>query len=173
MKKILILITIIITSCTNPIMKNKTIVSKITNDSLKVERVDIIEESNYYNVITNLDAVIKSSIDAWEDSPELGQYNRIKTIKIVTDKFIKKLNDGNYQNDDKVTAYQFIKSNGNKRYLGYAVVIFDKDGKQSTLYYEIKNYSNYYNGASVNKLITRGLSDEINTTPVECNNECL
>ena len=163
MKRIIILlITLLTISCNTPI-NNKEVIKNITNDSLNVKHVDILEVSNYYNITTDLDAVIKSSIKAWKNSPELGQYNRIKTIKFVTKTFIKKLNDGNYDKNDKVIAYQFIKSNEGKHYIGYTVVIFDKDGNQSTLYYSIKEYSKnaYYDGGSVNKLIDRGLSKEI------------
>jgi len=165
MKRIIILlITLLTISCNTPI-NNKEVIKNITNDSLNVKHVDILEVSNYYNITTDLDAVIKSSIKAWKNSPELGQYNRIKTIKFVTKTFIKKLNDGNYDKNDKVIAYQFIKTNKikNKHYIGYAVVIFDKDGNQSTLYYSIKEYSKnaYYDGAPINKLIDRGLSKEI------------
>lgn len=163
MKRILITLLLLFISCSNPVT-NKEVISKITNDQLKIEHVDILEISNYYNVTTDLDVVIKSSITAWENSPELGQYNRVKTIKIVTDKFISKLNKGNYDKNDKVIAYQFIKSGNNKKYIGYAVVIFDKDSNQSTLYYNIKEYlkNGYYEGGSVNDLIDRGLSKEIN-----------
>jgi len=163
MKKILILVILFTISCTSAITSKEVIIN-ITNDKLKVEHVDILEVSNYYNVRTDLDLVIKSSIKAWDRSPELGQYNRVKTIKIVTDNFIDKLNKGNYQNDDKVIAYQFIKSGNNKHYIGYTVVIFDEEGNQSTLYYSIKEYSKipYYDGNTINKLIDRGLSKEIN-----------
>ena len=158
--KIITLLTLLTISCGS--VDNKAVISKITNDNLTVERVDIIQESNYYNVITDLDITIKSSINAWNNAPELGQYNRVKTINKVTQKFLRKLNSVKYDDNSKVIAYRFIKSNKNKKYIGYAVIIFDNDN-QSTLYYDIKKYPSIDdNSSSVKQLINKGLSDEIN-----------
>jgi hypothetical protein len=162
LKILLLLPTLFIISCDTPVNK-KTVISKITKDNLIIEQVDIIQESTYYNVITDLDITIKSSISAWNNSPELGQYNRVKTIEKVTKNFLKKLDSVKYEDNDKVIAYRFIKSYKNKKYVGYTVIIFDKNGKQFTLYYNIKRYpSAYDNSISVKQLINKGLSDEIN-----------
>jgi hypothetical protein len=37
----------------------------------------------------------------------------------------------------------------NKRYIGQTVLIFDKDGNQQTLYYDIRIYSDNYNILSI------------------------
>ncbi len=159
-KKIIILLTLLTISCNT--INNKPIIRKIVNDNLKVEQVDIIQESTYYNVITDLDITIKSSINAWNNAPELGQFNRVNTIKKVTQKFLKKLNSVKYENYDKVIAYRFIKSNKNKKYIGYTVIIFDSNDNQSTLYYDIQEYPSIDNNSGVKQLINKGLSDEIN-----------
>jgi hypothetical protein len=56
---ILLLITLLIISCNTPI-NNKEVIKNITNDSLNVKHVDILEVSNYYNITTDLDAVIRT-----------------------------------------------------------------------------------------------------------------
>lgn len=162
MKKITILLTLLIITSCDVANNSKTVISKITNDNLIIEQVDIVQESTYYNVITDLDITIKSSVNAWNNAPELGQFNRVNTIKKVTQKFLKKLNSVKYEDDDKVIAYRFIKNNRNKKYIGYAVIIFDSNDNQSTLYYDIKEYPSIDNNSGVKQLINKGLSDEIN-----------
>jgi hypothetical protein len=158
---ILILSLLLMTSC--DFVNNRVVINKIANDNLTIESVDVIQESNYYNVITDLNITIKSSVNAWNSSPELGQYNRVKTIEKVTKKFLKKLNSVKYENDDKVIAYRFIKSdNKGKKYIGYTVLIFDTNANQSILYYDIKEYPSIDNYSGVKQLINKGLSKEIN-----------
>lgn len=158
---ILILSLLLMTSC--DFVNNRVVINKIANDNLTIESVDVIQESNYYNVITDLNITIKSSVNAWNSSPELGQYNRVKTIEKVTKKFLKKLNSVKYENDDKVIAYRFIKSdNKGKKYIGHTVVIFDSNDNQAILYYDLKEYPSIDTNSGVKQLINKGLSKEIN-----------
>jgi hypothetical protein len=164
------LLTFITLSCSHTIDK-KDIISKVTNDNLKLKRVDLVEESNYYNVITDLKNSVNSSKEAWENAPELKQLHRLISIDKVSKKFLEKLYAGNYLDDDKVIAYRFIKMNKSKEYLGYAVVIFHNQN-QSTLYYEINATPyEYYPTGGVKQLINKGLVTEINKIEAEYNNE--
>ena len=103
------LLILIAISCEHYIDK-RDVIAKIKKDNLKLERVDVIQESNYYNVITDLKITVNSSIEAWDNSPELNQYNRVKSIQKVSKDFLKKLYLVKYLNDDKVIAYRFIKT---------------------------------------------------------------
>jgi hypothetical protein len=159
-KVILVLITLLSISCAKD---NKLTISNIKDDGFLVESVNITQESNYHNIITDLDNTIESSISSWNKSPELGRTSRIKTIKLVTSKFIKDINSIKHQKDDLVFSYVFTKRDKyNKRYIGQTVLIFDKDGNQQTLYYDIRIYSDNYNILSIKELINKGLLTDIN-----------
>ena len=68
-KKILYrLLTIITISCATNI-DNKEVISKITKDNLIIKHVDVLQESNYYNVITDLKQLVNSSKEAWKKVP--------------------------------------------------------------------------------------------------------
>jgi hypothetical protein len=156
-----LLIALIIASCSHTIDK-KEVISKVTNDNLKLKRVDLVEESNYYNVIKDLESSVNSSKEAWGNAPELNQLHRLITIDNVSKKFLKKLNTGNHLNDDKVIAYRFIKTDKSKEFIGYAVILFHEQN-QYTLYYEINpSPYDYYPSGGVKQLINKGLVEEIN-----------
>jgi hypothetical protein len=161
MKKIItVLITLLMISCAKD---NKLTISNIKDDGFLVESVSVTQESNYSTIATDLDNTIESSIASWEKSPELGRTSRIKTINLVTSKFIKELNSIKHQKDDLVFSYVFTKRDKyNKRYIGQTVLIFDKDDNQQTLYYDIRDYSDNYDILSVKELINKGLLTDIN-----------
>ena len=162
------LLTLFTLSCTQTIDK-KEVISKITKDNLLIKRVDLIQESNYYNVITDLENSVNSSKEAWRNAPELNQLHRLITIDKVSKKFLKKLNARNYLNDDKVIAYRFIKADKSKKYIGYAVLLFHKQN-QTTLYYEINEIPyDYFPTGGVKQLINKGLVKEINKIETEHN----
>ena len=166
-KKILfILLPLITISCAHTI-DNKAIIAKVTNDSLTLKRVDLVQESTYFTVITDLKQSVNSSKAAWKNAPELKQLHRVQTIDLVSKKFLKKLNAVNYLDDDKVIAYQFVKMSKSKEFTGFAVIIFH-DENQTTLYYEIHPapYS-YYPSGGVKQLINKGLTEEINRIEAE------
>jgi hypothetical protein len=161
-KKIIVPICLLLISC-KPNINNSDIIKKVSNDNLIIKQVNIIETSNYKNTIKNLDNSIETSIKAWEDSPELGQYNRTNTIRKVTEKFKNKLKYNNYNDDAIITAYRFIKSDRIKLYMGYCVIILDNNQNPNLLYYEINTYNTYEDcPTSIKQLINRGLSNEIN-----------
>ncbi|WP_395050722.1 hypothetical protein [Flavobacterium sp.] len=162
------LLTIITLSCATNI-DNKEVISKITKDNLTIKHVDVLQESNYYNVITDLEQSVNSSKEAWKNAPELNQLHRIITIDKVSNKFLKRLNAGNYLNDDKVIAYRFIKTDKSNEYIGYTVILFH-DQNQSTLYYELHAAPyEYYPLGGVKQLINKGLVEEINKIENEYN----
>lgn len=155
------LLAIITISCSHTIDK-KGVIKKITNDKLTIKKVAIIQESNYYNVITDIENSVSSSKEAWKNSPELNQLHRLIIIDQVSNKFIAKLKAGNYANDDKVVAYRFIKMDKSKKFVGYAVVLFHEE-QQATLFYEIHpDPYDYYPSGGVKQLINKGLIEEIN-----------
>jgi hypothetical protein len=161
MKKIIFLLIAIITISCNK--DNKDNIVNIKDDGLLVESAVITQESNYYTISIDLENTIKSSIASWNKHPELGRVSRIKTINLVTSKFIKELNSIKHQKDDLVLSYVFTKRDKyNKRYIGQAVLIFDKSNNQQTLYYDIKDYSDDYNILPVKDLINKGLVTDIN-----------
>jgi hypothetical protein len=161
-----VVITLFTVSCSRTIDK-KGVIKKITNDKLIVKKVDVIQESNYYNVLTDIENSVSSSKEAWKNSPELGQLHRLIIIDKVSNKFIAKLKAGNYSNDDKVIAYRFIKTAKSKKFVGYAVIIFHEE-KQATLFYEIRPEPyDYYPSGGVKQLINKGLVEEINKIDAE------
>ncbi|WP_396185552.1 hypothetical protein [Flavobacterium sp.] len=167
-KKILYLQLLFIAfSCNNKI-DNKEVINKATKDNLTLKWVDVIQESNYYNVIKDLEQSVNSSKEAWKNAPELNQLHRLLTIDKVSNKFLKKLNAGNYLGDDKVIAYRFIKTDkSKKKYIGYAVILF-YDQNQTTLFYEINEVPyDYYPTGGVKQLINKGLVTEINKIEAE------
>jgi hypothetical protein len=166
-KKIfLIAIAVLSISCSHKMDKNDAI-KKIEDDNLEVKKVDVIQESNYYNVITDIENSVSSSKEAWKNSPELGQLHRLIIIDKVSNKFIAKLKAENYSNDDKVIAYRFIKTAKSKKFVGYAVIIFHEE-KQATLFYEIRPEPyDYYPSGGVKQLINKGLVTEINKIDAE------
>lgn len=168
-KKILYtLLTLIALSCSQTI-DNKEVIKKITNDNLTIKHVDIIQESNYYNLISDIKSSVSSSKEAWKNAPELNQLHRLLIIDKVSKKFLEKLKTGNYLDDDKVIAYRFIKKDKSKKYIGYAVILFH-DQIQTTLFYEIKEVPyEYYPTGGVKQLINKGLLEEINKIDEEYN----
>lgn len=166
-KKIIIsLITLISISCTHTIDNKEIINSAAKADNLTLKSVDVLQESNYFNVITDLEQSVKSSKEAWKNAPELNQLHRLKTIDFVSAKFLKKLNAINYLDDDKVIAYRFIKKSKTNEYIGYAVILFHEQN-QTTLFYEINDASKSTFPSGVKQLINRGLTAEINTIEAE------
>lgn len=160
------LLTLIAISCSHTI-NNKEVIAKITKDNLTIKRVGVLQESNYYNVISDLEQSVTSSKEAWKNAPELNQLHRLITIDRVSKKFLKKLKNGNYLNDDKVIAYRFIKKDKLKEFIGYAVILFHEQS-QSTLYYEINPAPyDYYPSGGVKQLINKGLVAEINKIEAE------
>jgi hypothetical protein len=95
MKKIIFLLIAIITISCNK--DNKDNIVNIKDDGLLVESAVITQESNYYTISIDLENTIKSSIASWNKHPELGRVSRIKTINLVTSKFIKELNSIKHQ----------------------------------------------------------------------------
>jgi len=161
-----ILITLIIASCSKSIDK-KEVISKISNDNLLTKRVDVIQESNYYNVITDIENSVHTSKEAWKNAPELNKLHRLIIIDEVSKKYLKKLKEGKYSNDDKVVAYQFTKMNKDKKYIGYAVILFHEQN-QHTLFYEIyPTPYDYFPKGGIKQLINKGLVEEINKIEAE------
>lgn len=165
-KTLSIIITLIFLSCTKTINK-KEVISKITNDNLTVKSVGIVQESNYYNVITDIENSVNSSKEAWKNAPELQKLHRLIIIDDVSKRYLKKLKDGNYLNDDKVIAYKFTKTDKSKNFIGYAVILFHEQN-QHTLFYEIHPAPyDYFPRAGVKQLINKGLVEEINKIEAE------
>lgn len=165
-KYLYILITLIIVSCSKSIDK-KEVISKISNDNLVIKRVDLIQESNYYNVITDIENSVNTSKEAWKNAPELNKLHRLIIIDEVSKKYLKKLKEGKYSNDDKVVAYQFTKMNKDKKFIGYAVILFHEQN-QHTLFYEIYPAPyDYFPKGGVKQLINKGLVEEINKIEAE------
>jgi hypothetical protein len=82
---------------------------------------------------------------------------------------LKKIKAGNYLNEDKVIAYRFIKINKNKKFMGYAVILFHEQN-QHTLFYEINPAPyEYYPTGGIRQLINKGLVIEINKIEAEYN----
>ncbi|HAH55686.1 MAG TPA: hypothetical protein DCM02_10525 [Flavobacterium sp.] len=161
-----ILIILIVGSCSKSIDK-KEIISKISNDNLVIKRVDFIQESNYYNVVTDIENSVNSSKEAWKNAPELNKLHRLIIIDEVSKKYLKKLKQGNYLNEDKVIAYQFTKMKGNKKFIGYAVILFHEQN-QHTLFYEIYPAPyDYFPRGGIKQLINKGLVKEINQLEAE------
>ncbi|HAT81532.1 MAG TPA: hypothetical protein DCS17_09240 [Flavobacterium sp.] len=161
-----ILIILIVGSCSKSIDK-KEIISKISNDNLVIKRVDFIQESNYYNVVTDIENSVNSSKEAWKNAPELNKLHRLIIIDEVSKKYLKKLKQGNYLNKDKVIAYQFTKMKGNKKFIGYAVILFHEQN-QHTLFYEIYPAPyDYFPRGGIKQLINKGLVKEINQLEAE------
>lgn len=162
------LIALIAFSCSHTIDK-KEIISKISKDNLVIKRVDLIQESNYYNVITDLENSVATSKEAWKNAPELNKLHRLVIIDEVSKKYLKKLKEGKYSNDDKVIAYQFTKMNKNKKFIGYAVILFHEQN-QHTLFYEIyPTPYDYFPKGGIKQLINKGLVEEINKLEAEYN----
>ena len=165
-KYIYILIALITVSCSKSIDK-KEVISKVSNDNLVIKRVDLIQESNYYNVITDIENSVNTSKEAWKNAPELNKLHRLIIIDEVSKKYLKKLKEGNYSNDDKVVAYQFTKMNKDKKFIGYAVILFHEQN-QHTLFYEIYPAPyDYFPKGGVKQLINKGLVEEINKIEAE------
>jgi hypothetical protein len=165
-KYLYILLASIIASCSQKIDK-KEVISKISNDNLVIKRVNVIQESNYYNVITDVESSVNSSKEAWENAPELKKLHRLIIIDEVSNKFLKKLKDGEYSNDDKVIAYQFTKMNMAKKFIGYAVILFHEEN-QHTLFYEMyPTPYDYFPRGGIKQLINKGLVEEINKIEAE------
>lgn len=153
-------------SCTNTIDKEE-VINNITKDNLTLKSVAIIQESNYYNVIDDINKSVKSSKEAWKNAPELNKLHRIVIIDKVSKKYLNKLKEGKYFNDDKVIAYQFTKMNKDKKFAGYAVILFHEQ-KQTTLFYEIYPTSyDYFPKGGIKQLINKGLVEEINKLELE------
>jgi hypothetical protein len=167
-KYLYLLITLIIASCSKSIDK-KEVISKISKDNLVIKRVDVIQESNYYNVITDIENSVNTSKEAWKNAPELNKLHRLIIIDEVSKKFLKKLKEGKYANDDKVIAYQFTKMDKSKKFIGYAVILFHEQN-QHTLFYEIYPAPyDYFPRGGVKQLINKGLVEEINRIETEYN----
>ena len=165
-KYLYILVALIIASCSKSIDK-KEVISKVSKDNLVIKRIDLIQESNYYNVITDIENSVKTSKEAWKNAPELKKLHRLIIIDEVSKKYLKKLKEGKYANDDKVLAYQFTKMNKDKKFIGYAVILFhEKD--QQTLFYEIYPAPyDYFPRGGIKQLINKGLVEEINKIEAE------
>lgn len=166
-KKILYLQLLFITFSCNYKIDKKDVINKAIKDNLTLKSVDVIQESNYYNVITDIENSVNSSKEAWKNAPELNKLHRLIIIDEVSKKYLKKLKDGNYSNDDKVIAYRFIKTDKSKKFIGYAVILF-YDQNQTTLYYEINEVPyDYFPTGGVKQLINKGLVEEINKIEAE------
>ena len=160
------LLALIAFSCSHNIDK-KNVISQISKDNFLIKRVDLIQESNYYNVITDLENSVTSSKEAWKNAPELNKLHRLVIIDKVSKKYLKKLKEGKYLNDDKVIAYQFTKMNKDKKYMGYAVILFHEQN-QHTLFYEIyPTPYDYFPKGGIKQLINKGLVKEINKLEAE------
>jgi hypothetical protein len=165
-KTLSIIISLIFLSCTKTINK-KEVISKITNDNLTVKSVVKIQESNYYNVITDIENSVNSSKKAWKNAPELQKLHRLIIIDDVSKKYLKKLKEGNYLNDDKVIAYKFTKTDKSKKFIGYTIILFHEQ-IQHTLFYEIHPAPyDYFPRGGVKQLINKGLVEEINKIEAE------
>lgn len=166
-KKILYLhLLFLAISCSRNIDK-KEVISKASKDNLLIKRVTLIQESNFYNVITDIEQSVNSSKAAWEKAPELNKLHRVAIIDEVSKKYLKKLKDGKYLNDDKVIAYQFTKMNQDKKFEGYAVILFQGEN-QHTLFYEIYPAPyDYFPRGGIKQLINKGLVEEINKLEAE------
>ena len=161
-----ILLASIIASCSQPIGK-KEVISNISNDGLVIKRVNVIQESNYATVITDIESSVNSSKEAWKNAPELKKLHRLLIIDEVSNRFLKKLKEGNYSNEDKVIAYQFTKMNKAKKFIGYAVVLFHEENQHS-LFYEIHPAPyDYFPRGGIKQLINKGLVEEINKIEAE------
>lgn len=157
---------LIIASCSKSVDK-KEVISKISNDNLLIKRVDLIQESNYYNVITDIENSVNTSKEAWKNAPELNKLHRLIIIDDVSKKYLKKLKEDKYSNDDKVIAYQFTKMNKDKKFIGYAVILFHEQN-QHTLFYEINPAPyDYFPKGGIKQLINKGLVEEINKIEAE------
>lgn len=167
LKKILFVLLLLITiSCAHTIDK-KDVINKAKKDNLILKSVDLIQVSNYYNVINDIEESVNSSKKAWKNAPELNKLHRLIIIDEVSKRFLKKLNNGNFLNDDKVVAYQFTKMNKDKKYIGYAVILFHEQN-QHTLFYEIYPVPyDYFPKGGVKQLINKGLVEEINKIEAE------
>ena len=160
------LLALISVSCSKTIDKME-VIKNITNDNLQIKRVDLIQESNYYNVITDINNSVASSKAAWENAPELKKLYRSIIIDEVSKKYLKKIKEGNYLKGDKVIAYRFTKINKDKKFIGYAVILFHEQN-QHTLYYEINPAPyEYYPTGGIKQLINKGLVIEINKIETE------
>ena len=165
-KYLYILLTSIIASCSQKIDK-KEVISKISNDNLVIKRVNVIQESNYYNVITDVESSVNSSKEAWKNAPELKKLHRLIIIDEVSTRFLKKLKASKYSNEDKVIAYQFTKMNKAKKFIGYAVILFHEEN-QHTLFYEMyPTPYDYFPRGGIKQLINKGLVEEINKIEAE------
>jgi hypothetical protein len=163
-----ILLASIIASCSQTIDK-KGVISRISNDNLVIKRVNVIQESNYATVITDVENSVNSSKEAWENAPELKKVHRSIIIDEVSNRFLKKLKEGKYSNDNKVIAYQFTKMNKNKKSIGYAVILFHEQNQHS-LFYEIHPAPyDYFPRGGIKQLINKGLVEEINKIEAEYN----
>ena len=161
-----LLIVFIIASCSKSIDK-KEVIRKVSKDNLVVKRVDVIQESTYYNVITDIESSVNSSKEAWKNAPELNKLHRLIIIDEVSKKYLKKLKQGQYLNNDIVIAYHFTKMNKDKKFTGYAVILFNKQN-QHTLFYEIYPAPyDYFPRGGVKQLINKGLVKEINKIEAE------
>jgi hypothetical protein len=160
-KTLYIIITLFFISCSHTIDK-KEVIRKIVKDNLTVISVDLVQESNFYNVISDIENSVNSSKEAWKKAPELNRTFRLSIIDEVSKKYLKNLKEKNFLNDDKVIAYRFIKTDQSKKYIGYAVILFHEQN-QHTLYYEIHSTPyDYYPTMGVKQLINKGLINEIN-----------
>ncbi len=165
-KYLYILLALIIASCSKTIDK-KEVISKISNDSLAIKRVNVIQESNYATVITDIESSVNSSKEAWKNAPELKKLHRLIIIDEVSTRFLKKLKASKYSNEDKVIAYQFTKMNKDKKFIGYAVILFHEEN-QHTLFYEMyPTPYDYFPRGGVKQLINKGLVEEINKIEAE------
>jgi hypothetical protein len=71
----------------------------------------------------------------------------------VTGKFIKELNLLIIKRWFSFFLYLQKRDKYNKRYIGQTVLIFDKDGNQQTLYYNISKYHDNYDILSIKELL--------------------
>ncbi len=153
-------------SCSQTI-DNKGVITKITKDKLTVKRVNLIQVSNYYNVITDIENSENSSKEAWKNAPELKKLHRLIIIDEISKKYLKKLREGNFLNDDKVIVYLFTKMDKYKKFIGYAVILFHEEN-QHTLFYEIHPAPyDYFPRGGVKQLINKELVEEINKIEAE------
>lgn len=162
------MVLLLTVSC-NQTDSKKTAVAKIKKDNLLIKSVFVIEESNYYNVISDLENSVTTSKEAWKNAPELNKLHRLDIIDDVSNKYLKKLKEVKYSNDDRVIAYQFTKMNKDKKFIGYAVILFHEQN-QTTLFYEIyPTPYDYFPKGGIKQLINKGLVEEINKLEAEYN----
>ncbi|WP_310558258.1 hypothetical protein [Flavobacterium sp.] len=168
-KSLLYTLLVLISVSCSQIIDKKEVIRNISNDNLQIKRVDLIQESNYFNVITDINNSVTSSKEAWKNAPELNKQNRSIIIDEVSKKYLKKIKEGKYLNEDKVIAYRFTKIKKNKKFIGYAVILFHEQN-QHTLYYEINPAPyEYYPTGGIKQLINKGLVTEINKIEAEYN----